>query len=130
MIIAVDGPAAAGKGTLARRLAQHFGLVHLDTGGLYRSVALSVLRQGGDPASEQDAITGARLINDIDPNDPELRDEATGAAASLVARHQAVRDLLVRHQREIAEQGAVLDGRDIGTVICPHADHKLFITAS
>ncbi len=130
MIIAVDGPAASGKGTLARRLAQHLGLTHLDTGKLYRGVALSVLRRGGDPESEEDAVASARLVEELDMNDPELRDEEAGNAASLVARHPAVRDILIGYQRTVAARGAVLDGRDIGTVVCPDADHKLFVDAS
>lgn len=130
MIVAVDGPAASGKGTLARRLAEHLNLPHLDTGRLYRAVALAVLRAGGDPADEGQAVNAAQGIKNHDLGDPELRDEAVGNAASQVARHQSVRDILLVYQREVAAGGAVLDGRDIGTVVCPNADHKLFVTAS
>lgn len=130
MIIAVDGPAASGKGTLARRLAEHLGLVHLDTGRLYRAVALAVLRENGTPGNPEDALKAAQSLNNLDLSDPELRNEAVGNAASLVARHQSVRETLLDYQRDIAARGAVLDGRDIGTVVCPDADHKLFVTAS
>ncbi len=132
MIIAVDGPAAAGKGTIARALAQHFGLHFLDTGTLYRMVGLSVLRSGGDPQDGAVAIAAAR---GLDPNlfdDAGLRGEAVGSAASIVAVIPEVRNALLDLQRAFARQapGAVLDGRDIGTVVCPDADVKLFITAS
>jgi CMP/dCMP kinase len=131
MIIAVDGPAASGKGTIARALARHYNLPHLDTGLLYRAVGLSVLRTGGDPDQEQDALA-ACFFDDTLLDDPDLRAEATGALASRVSVHSAVRAALVQRQREFANQdgGAVLDGRDIGTVIAPDADAKLFITAS
>ncbi|NQV21649.1 MAG: (d)CMP kinase [Rhodospirillales bacterium] len=130
MIIAVDGPAASGKGTLARRLAEHLGLVHLDTGRLYRAVALAVMRENGNPENQEDALKAAQTLDNLDLSDPELRTEAVGNAASLVARHQSVRKTLLDYQREVAARGAVLDGRDIGTVVCPDADHKLFVTAS
>lgn len=130
MIIAVDGPAASGKGTLARRLAEHLGLVHLDTGRLYRAVALAVMRENGNPENQEDALKAAQTLDNLDLSDPELRTEAVGNAASLVARHQSVRKTLLDYQREVAARGAVLDGRDIGTVVCPEADHKLFVTAS
>jgi len=130
VIIAVDGPAASGKGTLARRLAEHFGLVHLDTGRLYRAVALAVMRENGNPENQEDALKAAQTLDNLDLSDPELRTEAVGNAASLVARHQSVRKTLLDYQREVAARGAVLDGRDIGTVVCPDADHKLFVTAS
>jgi CMP/dCMP kinase len=130
MMIAVDGPAASGKGTLARRLALHFGLVHLDTGSLYRAVALGVIRSKGDPTRKEDAIRIASDLGSQDLQDPQLRAEEVGKAASAVARHSEVRALLLGYQREVAAAGAVLDGRDIGTVVCPDADHKLFVTAS
>jgi len=130
VIIAVDGPAASGKGTLARRLAEHLGLVHLDTGRLYRAVALAVMRENGNPENQEDALKAAQTLDNLDLSDPELRTEAVGNAASLVARHQSVRKTLLDYQREVAARGAVLDGRDIGTVVCPDADHKLFVTAS
>jgi cytidylate kinase len=131
MIIAVDGPAASGKGTIARALAAHYGLPHLDTGLLYRAVGLSLKRAGGDPASEQDA-SAATLFPDSLLVDPELRTEETGALASRVSAHPAVRAALMERQRSFAHQpgGAVLDGRDIGTVIVPDADAKLYVTAS
>lgn len=131
MIIAVDGPAASGKGTIARALAAYFGLPHLDTGLLYRAVGLSLKRAGGDPASEADAAAATGFADGV-LADPELRTEATGALASRVSTHPAVRAALMARQRAFAHQpgGAVLDGRDIGTVIAPEADVKLYVTAS
>jgi CMP/dCMP kinase len=131
MIIAVDGPAASGKGTIARALAEHYRLPHLDTGLLYRAVGLSVLRAGGDPDREADALAACEF-DDALLTDPELRSEMTGALASRVSIHPAVRRALVQRQRDFAGQpgGAVLDGRDIGTVIAPDADVKLYVTAS
>jgi len=131
MIIAVDGPAASGKGTIAKALAVHYGLPHLDTGLLYRAVGLAVLEGGGDPASPDDALHAANhLASALD--DPGLKSEAAGKAASLVSAHPGVRAALLERQKRFANQagGAVLDGRDIGTVIAPHADAKLFVTAS
>lgn len=136
MIIAVDGPVAAGKGTLARRLAAHYGFAYLDTGALYRAVGRRVLRGGGDPADPAQAVAAARGLGPADLADPALRDEATGAAASVVAAIPGVRAALLDYQREFARRppgghpGAVLDGRDIGTVVCPAAEVKLFVTAS
>jgi cytidylate kinase len=136
VIVAIDGPAASGKGTLARRLAQHFGWAHLETGGLYRAVALHVLAGGGDPADAAAAALAARGVRPTDLADPRLREERIGRAASVVAAHPEVRAALLAWQRDFARnppgdaKGAVLDGRDIGTVICPDADAKLFITAS
>jgi cytidylate kinase len=136
MIIAIDGPAASGKGTLARRLARHFKLALLDTGGLYRATALHALADGGDPADPAVAAAAARRVTAADLADPRLRDERVARAASVVAAIPAVRQALLAFQRHFArhppggEPGAVLDGRDIGTVICPDADAKLFITAS
>lgn len=137
MIIAIDGPAASGKGTLARRLAAHFGLAHLDTGMLYRAVALRVLEEGGDPGDEAQAARAARAIGPEDIDRPGLRDEEVGAAASKVAAHPAVRQALFEFQRTFARRpppgtnGAVLDGRDIGTVICPEPDViKFYVSAS
>lgn len=131
MIIAVDGPAASGKGTIARALAAHYQLPHLDTGLLYRAVGLSVLRAGGDPDMEADALAACDF-DDALLADRELRSETTGALASRVSIHPAVRHALVQRQRDFAGQrgGAVLDGRDIGTVIAPDADVKLYVTAS
>jgi cytidylate kinase len=130
-VIAVDGPAASGKGTIARALARHFGLPHMDTGLLYRAVALNLWRWGGDPASEFEALRAADMLN-IDPDDEELRSEPVSRIASSVSAYPSVRAALLDRQRQFAEQpgGAVLDGRDIGTVIAPGADVKLFVTAS
>jgi cytidylate kinase len=130
-VIAVDGPAASGKGTIARALAAHFGLPHMDTGLLYRAVALNLWRWGGDPASEFEALRAADMLN-IDPEDEELRSEPVSRIASSVSAYPSVRAALLDRQRQFAEQpgGAVLDGRDIGTVIAPAADVKLFVTAS
>src|SRR5918997_687205 len=132
MIIAIDGPAGSGKGTLAQRLATHFSLPHLDTGLLYRAVALSLL-DAGLPLT--DAAAAARIAAALDPgglDDPRLKGRQMGDAASVVSTYQPVRDALLDLQRRFAAQpgGAVLDGRDIGTVICPHADAKLFVTAT
>jgi cytidylate kinase len=131
MIIAVDGPAASGKGTIARALAAHFGLPHMDTGLLYRAVGLNLLRWGGDPESEFSAVRACDF-SQTDFADPELKSEAAGGIASRVSAYPAVRAALLERQRAFAGQegGAVLDGRDIGTVIAPGADAKLFITAA
>jgi cytidylate kinase len=131
MIIAVDGPAASGKGTIARALARRFGLPHLDTGLLYRAVALNLLRWGGDPESEFAALRACDF-SQIDFSDRELKSEAVGGVASRISAYPGVRAALLQRQRDFAAQdgGAVLDGRDIGTVIAPHADAKLFVTAS
>jgi cytidylate kinase len=131
MIIAVDGPAASGKGTIAKALAKHYGLPHLDTGLLYRAVGISVLRGGGDPSDESDAFH-ACAFDDALLGDPTLKSEAAGRAASIVSAHPSVRASLLERQRDFARQagGAVLDGRDIGTVIAPDADAKLFVTAT
>ena len=130
-VIAVDGPAASGKGTVARALARHFGLPHLDTGTLYRAVALNLLRWGGDPESEFAALRACDGIAGL-TDDEELRSEAVGGVASRISAYPAVRAALLDRQREFAAQpgGAVLDGRDIGTVIAPGASAKLFVTAS
>ncbi|KFL44971.1 cytidylate kinase [Sphingobium sp. ba1] len=131
MIIAVDGPAASGKGTIAKALGRHYGVPVLDTGLLYRAVGLAVLKAGGDPDIESDALA-ACSFGDETLADPALRSEAVGSLASRVSVHQAVRDALVKRQRDFATQpgGAILDGRDIGTVIAPDAHAKLFVTAS
>jgi CMP/dCMP kinase len=131
MIIAVDGPAASGKGTIARALAQHYGLPHLDTGLLYRAVAATVLREDLDPAREADAVS-ACSFEDYLLNDPWLRTDEVGKAASVVSAHPLVRAALLNRQKKFARQpgGAVLDGRDIGTVIAPDADVKLFVKAT
>ena len=130
MIIAVDGPAASGKGTIARALAAHYRLPHLDTGLLYRAVGLGVLKSGGDPGNPAHAFRACHFADEL-LHDPAIRSEATGSAASMVSAHPEVRAALIERQRAFAAQpgGAVLDGRDIGTVIAPHADAKLFVTA-
>ena len=130
MIIAVDGPTASGKGTIARALAAHFGLPHLDTGLLYRAVGRQVFLDGGDPDDPGDALA-ATIFADSLLADPELRSEETGGFASRVSVHPEVRKALYERQRAFAMQpgGAVLDGRDIGTVIAPEAEVKLFVTA-
>ena len=132
LVVAVDGPAAAGKGTLARRLAAHYRLRHLDTGVLYRATALRLLRANSDPAEEAEAADAARAVTDADLDDPELRGEEVGQAASQVAAHGAVRLALLDYQRTFAAlpPGAVLDGRDIGTVVCPDARVKIYLEAS
>jgi CMP/dCMP kinase len=131
MIIAVDGPAASGKGTIAKALARHFGLPHMDTGLLYRAAALNLLSLGLDPESEFQAARACDL-SQIDFADPELKSETVGGIASRISTYPLVRETLLERQRRFAAQdgGAVLDGRDIGTVIAPHADVKLFVTAS
>jgi CMP/dCMP kinase len=131
MIVAVDGPAASGKGTIARALAAHLGLPHLDTGLLYRATGLAVLRHGGDPEHEIDALR-ATDFSDAMLHDPDIRCEAASKAASIVSAHPSVRTALLDRQLAFATQpgGAVLDGRDIGTVIAPGADAKIFVTAT
>ena len=135
MIIAVDGPAAAGKGTLSRMLAEHFDFARLDTGLIYRAVAKKVIELGG-PSNDESTAEIAQLLvfNDLDKKG--LRDENVGAVASEIAIIPEVRNKLLRFQRNFAKNppngksGAVLDGRDIGTVVCPNANFKLFVTAS
>jgi cytidylate kinase len=131
MIIAVDGPTASGKGTIARALAAHFGLPHLDTGLLYRAVGRQCALNGGNPDNPFDALTACAFPDSL-LADPELRSEASGGLASRVSVHPEVRQALFRRQRQFALQtgGAVLDGRDIGTVIAPEAEVKLFVVAS
>ena len=132
MIIAIDGPAAAGKGTLARRLADHYGLRALDTGLLYRAVGRRALDAGVDPGDAAAATAAAEGLDPADLERSDLRDQATAAAASEVAAIPGVRAALLDFQRRFAATppGAVLDGRDIGTVVCPDADAKIFLTAS
>ncbi len=131
LVIAVDGPAASGKGTIARALASHFGLPHMDTGLLYRAVALNLWRWGGDPASEFEALRACET-GTIDPDDEELRSEPVSRIASHVSAYPSVRTALLERQQQFAGQpgGAVLDGRDIATVVAPDAHVKLFVTAS
>jgi CMP/dCMP kinase len=132
VIVAVDGPSAAGKGTLARGIARHLGYHFLDTGALYRMVGLQMIRTQTDLADAAQAAAFARDLNVDDFEDHELRSEVVGSAASKVAVIPEVRSALLKFQRDFAKRlpGAVLDGRDIGTVICPEADVKFFITAS
>lgn len=132
MIIAVDGPAASGKGTLARRLAAEYGLAHLDTGLLYRAISKRLLDMGDDPSDEAAAVAVARALELGSIESNRLRSEAIGETASQIASIPAVRAELVKLQQKFASRpgGAVLDGRDTGTVICPEADVKLFVTAS
>lgn len=129
-VIAVDGPAASGKGTIARALARHYGLPHMDTGLLYRAVAVKLWRWGGDPKSEFEALRACDELS-LDATDPELRSEPVSKIASAVSAYPAVRAALLERQQSFAQQdgGAVLDGRDIGTVIAPQATVKLFVTA-
>lgn len=132
MIVAIDGPSAAGKGTLSRRLAALLGYHHLDTGLLYRAVGARLLAAGTDPADADAAARAAEGLGPADIARDGLREEGVGRAASVVAANPAVRAALVAFQRRFAAQppGAVLDGRDIGTVICPAAEVKLYVTAS
>ncbi|BAQ46913.1 MULTISPECIES: (d)CMP kinase [Methylobacterium] len=132
MVIAIDGPAASGKGTLAKRLAEHYRLPHLDTGLLYRAVALTLLDADRDLADADAAAAAARGLDAAFLSDPRLRGSAMGEAASIVSAQGAVRAALLDWQRRFAgaAEGAVLDGRDIGTVVCPDAAVKLFVTAS
>ena len=131
MIIAVDGPTASGKGTIARALAAHFDLPHLDTGLLYRAVGRQCSLNHGNADDPRDALNACDFPDSL-LTDPELRSEATGGLASRVSVHPSVRQALYERQRAFATQpgGAVLDGRDIGTVIAPEADVKLFVVAS
>lgn len=131
MIIAVDGPTASGKGTIAKALSAHFGLPHLDTGLLYRAVGRQCALNGGNPDQEADALAACAFADAL-LDDPELRSEASGGLASRVSVHPQVRRALYERQRSFALRpgGAVLDGRDIGTVIAPEAEAKLFVVAS
>jgi cytidylate kinase len=140
-VVAIDGPAASGKGTLARRLAEHFGLAHLDTGKLYRATAFLVLAAGGDPADPTTAAAAAQRVDLARLSEPGLLSEEVAQASSVVAAIPEVRATLLERQRDFAAhppappkghrpRGAVLDGRDIGTAVCPGATVKLFVTAS
>ena len=135
-VIAIDGETAAGKGTLARRLAEDLGFDYLDTGGLYRAAALRLLALGGDPGNEAAAAAAAGDIAAVDLGSPDLRREDVGETASKIAALPSVRAALLAYQRKFAENppsgaaGAVLDGRDIGTVVCPGAEVKIWVTAS
>jgi cytidylate kinase len=132
MIIAIDGPAASGKGTLAKRIAAHFAFHHLDTGLLYRAVARDVQRLGGALDDTERAAAAARALDPAGLDDPDLRKPGAGEAASIVARIPDVRAALLEFQRGFAHRqpGAVLDGRDIGTAVCPEADVKIYVTAT
>ena len=132
MVIAIDGPAASGKGTLARRLARHLGRPHLDTGLLYRAVARDLMDRNQPLSDPEAAAQAAASLDKSGLDDPRLRSREMGEAASLVSAFAGVRDTLLAFQRRFADQagGAVLDGRDIGTVVCPGADIKLYVTAS
>lgn len=135
LVIAIDGPSASGKGTLARRLARALDLAHLDTGAIYRAVGSKLLREGADPEDEAQAVAAARALRPEDLDAPGLRTEAVGEAASIVAAIPEVRAALIEFQRSFAasppdgKKGAVLDGRDVGTVICPEAQIKLYLVA-
>jgi cytidylate kinase len=135
IVIAVDGTAASGKGTLAKLLARHFAFAHLDSGSLYRLVALAVLEAKGDPAKEGDAVAAAHALDLSRAGDPAIRSDIVGKTASLVSAYPGVRAALFQFQRDFAarplgeSRGAVIDGRDIGTVICPDATAKLFVDA-
>jgi cytidylate kinase len=132
MIIAIDGPTASGKGTIAKRVAAHYGLARLDTGALYRGVALALIDAGKDPKDAGAAEDAARALDPDRIDEARIRTAAVGDAASIVAQMPGVRAALFELQRRFAQapQGAVLDGRDIGTVVCPDADVKLFVTAT
>lgn len=136
MIVAIDGPAAAGKGTLARRIARHFNLAYLDTGAIYRATGFQALEAGDNPADPALAEAAAKRVRADQLSNPKLREEAVAKAASIVAAIPGVRAALLAFQRDFAShppagsKGAVLDGRDIGTVVCPEAEVKLFVTAS
>jgi cytidylate kinase len=131
MIIAIDGPAASGKGTLGKRLAHHYGYRHLDTGVIYRAVAKAMLDAGADLADEERAVAAALELDPEKFGDPVLKTQEVGNAASVISAIPRVREALVNFQRQFAADppGAVLDGRDIGTVICPDADVKIFVVA-
>lgn len=134
-VIAIDGPAASGKGTIARAIAEALDFAHLDTGSLYRGVGLAVLRAGGEPGDEGAAVAAAQALDPTHLDDPALRSDAVAEAASQVSAIQPVRDALLAFQRDFAanppagKSGAVLDGRDIGTVICPGAAVKIYVEA-
>jgi CMP/dCMP kinase len=131
MIIAIDGPAASGKGTLAKRLAAHYGLRHLDTGVIYRAVAHALIGAGADLRDETAAVRAAQGLDPETFGNPALKSHEVGTAASIVSAIPRVREVLVEFQRQFASKppGAVLDGRDIGTVICPDAEVKIFVVA-
>lgn len=132
LVIAIDGPAASGKGTLSRRLANWLDVPFLDTGRIYRAVAIKLVYDEASPEDEAAAISAAERLRPEDLANPQLRQEEVGRVASIISSYPKVREILLQFQRDFAAkpEGAVLDGRDIGTVVCPDADLKLFITAS
>ncbi len=132
IVIAVDGTAASGQGTLAKKLAAHFGFHHLDSGALYRLVALGVAEAHGDPRQEEDALAAAKVIDHRRCTDPAIRGAAVGNLASIVSAYPSVRTTLLEFQRTFSRlpPGVVIDGRDIGTVVCPDATVKLFVDAA
>lgn len=136
VIVAIDGSAASGKGTLAKRLAKHFDFAYLDSGSLYRAIGVAVLRKGGDPTEEAQAVQAAKTLDIVSFKPEDLRTEAAGVAASQVAAIPAVRAAILQFQRDFAhappqgKKGCVIDGRDIGTVVCPDAPAKIFVSAS
>jgi cytidylate kinase len=130
VVIAIDGTFASGKGTLGKGLAAHYGLPYLDTGKLYRATAKRVLDVGGDVEKSEDGAKAAKSITTEELSDPILKSGPIGAAASKVSVHPHVRASLLNFQRDFAVKGGILDGRDIGTVICPNANVKLYVTAS
>lgn len=135
-VVAIDGPAASGKGTLARKIAEHYGLAHLDTGALYRAVAFKVLENGANPEDLEAALAASAALDPDLLQSEALRTDQVGKAASVVAAMPEVRAAILDYQRNFAtnppagRRGAVLDGRDIGTVVCPDAPVKFFITAT
>lgn len=131
LVIAIDGPAASGKGTVAKQIAKILGLSYLDTGKIYRAVAYKLLEQAIDPADETQALAIAEKITLEDIQHPHLYKEKVGGIASVISAYPSVRKALLNFQQEFSDcsNGAILDGRDIGTVVCPHADYKFFITA-
>lgn len=136
VIVAIDGSAASGKGTLAKKLAAHFDFAYLDSGSLYRAIGVAVLRTGGDPTNEAQAVQAAKTLDITQFTPEDLRTEAAGVAASQVAAIPAVRTAILQFQRDFAhtppqgKKGVVMDGRDIGTVVCPDAQAKIFVLAS
>jgi len=128
-VIAIDGTFASGKGTLGKRLADHYGLAYLDTGKLYRAVGYAVMKAGDDPENAAHAAKAAKALTGGELDDPILKSGEVAVNASKVAVHPDVREALFQFQRDFAANGAVLDGRDIGTVICPDADVKLYVDA-
>ena len=132
LLIAIDGPSASGKGTLSKLLSEKFNIPHLNTGGLYRGLAYKAMQRNIDLNDEKEIVELAKTLNEEDINNPVIFTEEIGGKAAIVAKMQPVRDVLLKYQKDFANQdgGAILDGRDIGTVICPNADYKFFVIAS